>query len=126
MDDLGIDVGKATLVCELLQGERSTRKTVPNNIKGFDQLSKWLMNCKAVDVHARMEATGTYGEGAAEYLYDHDPRVSVVNPSQINSFRASVAARTKTDEVDARIITPVLSAMAPHQWKIVPRGVVYE
>ena len=116
MNYLGIDVGKATLVCELIQGDRSTRKAVPNNIKGFDQLLKWLTNRKAVDVHACMEATGTYGEGAAEFLHDHGIRVSVVNPLQIKSFRASVAARTKTDEVDARIIAQFCRAMAPPPW----------
>ena len=116
MDHLGIDVGKAELHAELLQGNASARKSVPNTVKGFEQLAKWLVNRKASELHVCLEATGTYGEAVAEYLHDRGYRVSVVNPMQIKAFGRSKLVRTKTDKVDAAIIAQFCRANDPAAW----------
>lgn len=48
------------------------------------------------DVHARLEATSTYGEAMAAYLHEQGHRVSVVNPSRIKGFALSELLRNKT------------------------------
>lgn len=116
MDYLGIDVGKAQLHAELLQGSTSARKSIPNNAKGYEQLVKWLTNRKATEVHICLEATGVYGEPVAEFLHDHGYRVSVVNPMQIKSFGRSKLVRTKTDRVDAGLIAEFCRVNAPSPW----------
>jgi transposase len=116
VDHLGIDVGKLQLHAELLQGDEKARKSVPNSVKGFEQLSKWLANREATEVHACLEATGSYGEAVAEYLFDAGHRVSVVNPMQIKAFGRSVLVRTKTDAVDAGIIAQFCRERSPLPW----------
>ena len=116
VDYLGIDVAKESLACELLQVGASARKSFPNSRKGFVQLGKWLANRRATSVHACLEATGTYGEDVAEYLYDRGLQVSVINPSQIKAFGASLLLRTKTDAVDAALIAQFCRAMDPPAW----------
>lgn len=123
MDVLGIDVSKADLSVVLLQGDTTARKKVNNSTAGFKQLSAWLRNRKVQDLHACLEATGVYGEAIAEYLVDHEYRVSVVNPAQIKAYGRSALVRTKTDGVDALIIAQFCRAHRPPAWSPPPENV---
>jgi len=116
VDFLGIDVGKLELHAALLQGGSLARKSVPNSMRGFEQLTKWLINRKAKDLHVCLEATGSYGIDVAEYLYDAGHRVSVVNPTQIKAFGRSMLVRTKTDSVDSEVIARFCSERKPLPW----------
>ncbi|MDP9016812.1 MAG: IS110 family transposase [Candidatus Eremiobacteraeota bacterium] len=120
MDVVGIDVGKHDLHVVLLQGDRTLRKSVGNNVTGFEQLEKWLKNRKCVKVHVCLEATGAYGIAIAEYLHDRSYSVSVVNPGQIKAFGRSELVRTKTDQVDAAIIARFCRANQPALWNPPP------
>jgi transposase len=123
VDFAGIDIGKAELHAVLLQGESLARKSVANNRTGFEQLVKWLKNRKATQVHICLEATGSYGLGIAEYLYDCGYNVSVVNPGQIKAYGRSELVRTKTDAVDAAIIARFCRANRPLLWSPPPRHI---
>ena len=123
MDFAGIDVGKTDLHVTLLQGEKIAKKSVSNNSGGFEQLLKWLRNRKADEVHVCLEATGSYGIGIAEFLYDNHLKVSVVNPGQIKAFGRSELVRTKTDEVDAGIIARFCRANRPPAWSPPPQQI---
>lgn len=56
-----------------------------------------------------MEATGNYGRSLADFLYNNNHEVSIVNPSCINAFAKSKLARHKTDKVDSMIIAEYAS-----------------
>lgn len=56
-----------------------------------------------------MEATGSYGKSLADFLYNNNHEVSVVNPSCINAFAKSKLSRHKTDKVDSMIIAEYAS-----------------
>lgn len=51
-----------------------------------------------------MEATGSYGEALATYLFDQGVRVSVINPARIHAFANTELSRSKTDRGDAKLI----------------------
>ena len=110
---LGIDLSKETFHACLLGDDAEAKKAFPNTAKGFQQLTAWLRNRHAVDVHISMEATGSYWEALASYLHGLNCRVSVVNPARIKAFAQSELLRTKTDAVDAvaihRCLGPVTS-----------------
>jgi len=55
---LGIDLSKETFHACLLSDRADAKKVFPNTPKGFEQLTGWLKNRHAVDVHVCMEATG--------------------------------------------------------------------
>jgi hypothetical protein len=59
-------------------------------------LTAWLMPQGIHQAHAVMEATGTYGEDLALYLYQAGHRVSVVNPARIKAFGQSELQRNKS------------------------------
>lgn len=115
---LGIDVAKAKFDSVLRQPDGKYRhKVFDNNLKGFEKLREWIFEHGATELHVCMEATGTYWEGIAEYLSNHQYKVSVVNPLQIKAFGASRMVRTKTDKVDAKLIAEFCKDNQPDAWQ---------
>lgn len=117
---LGIDVAKKKLdVCLMFDGKVLMKK-FDNSIKGFRLLAGWLASLKIEQVHACLEATGTYGEAVSEFLYEHGHRVSVVNPFRISAFAKSDLKRNKTDTADARTIAEFCRVKDPKDWHPLP------
>lgn len=81
---LGIDISKETFYASLLSDRGNAKKVFPNAEKGFEQLTSWLRNHRAGNIHACM-AAGSYWEALAFYLHERSQRVSVVNPARIAS-----------------------------------------
>lgn len=116
--DLGLDVSKAKLDCALrFPDGKYKSKVVENNSNGFKALIEWLAKHDAATAHVCMEATGVYWEAVAEYLAGKGMVVSVVNPAQIKAFGQSQMVRTKTDQVDARLIASFCAERNPAPWQ---------
>ena len=66
-----------------------------------------------------MEATASYYQQLALYLYEHDIELAVVNPISIKRFIQMKLQQNKTDKSDARMIAlygeeqPGLSSWIP-------------
>jgi transposase len=114
---LGIDVAKLKFdVCLINTAGKLKHKVFPNTATGFAQLAAWLVKQNVEQVHACMEATGTYGEKLAYHLHATGHRVSVINPAAVKAFAASRLSRTKTDKVDAELIARFCHAQQPLVW----------
>jgi transposase len=121
LSSLGIDISKSKFdICLAREGGKFRHKVFPNSPLGFSQLSAWLSKQKVERVHACMEATGTYGEALATYLYEAGHLVSVVNPAVIKAYGQSRLARTKTDKADATLIAQFCSERRPPAWQPLP------
>ena len=59
---------------------------------------------KGLPVVFAMEATGVYYESLAYHLFRINKSVSVILPNKVKHFAKSHNVKTKTDEIDARII----------------------
>ncbi len=90
---LGIDVAKDTVVVALLTDTQTYQASFPNTVDGAAKLVGWLQKRRVGQVHACMEATGTYGEELALALHAAGHLVSVVNPSRIADYAKSQLAR---------------------------------
>lgn len=98
---LGINISKNSFDFALLLLDNKTKtKKFSNNINGFKLLEACLKLHNANNLHACMEATGIYVELLANFLYQSNISISVVNPTKIKGFGASMLARTKTDKSD--------------------------
>ncbi len=114
---LGIDIAKLKFnVCLIREDGRLRHKVFANTQIGFAQLSTWLSNNNVAQVHACMEATGTYGQALATYLVDAGQRVSVINPAAIKAYAGCQLSRTKTDKVDAELIARFCLTQQPPLW----------
>lgn len=54
-----------------------------------------------------MESIGVYEEVLAQYLYDNNFKVSVVNPTCVKGFVQSKLWGIKTDKADSELIAQV-------------------
>jgi transposase len=114
---LGIDVAKLKFNVCLIRPDGTLRHRVfPNTAAGFIELRAWLDKHKVERVHACLEATGTYSEALATYLFDASHLVSLVNPAAIKSFAGAQLSRTKTDKVDAELIARFCLTQQPGVW----------
>jgi transposase len=116
MDFLGVDISKRDFHAVLMQGGRSSKKSFPNTVKGFDQLTHWLRNRKAAAVVVCMEATGSYWQDLAAAIFDAGHTVTVINPKRIKAFAESELLRTKTDAVDAALIARFAATQKWEPW----------
>jgi len=110
---IGIDISKATFTACLCQrsddGKLTFSKTVDfiNGTKGFNQLLRWAKGVIGTNAELvfLMEATGVYYENLAHHLHKIKKRVHVVLPNMSKHYFSSLNIKTKTDAVDARILS---------------------
>jgi len=117
---LGIDIAKLKFDAALLVDGKYRHKVFANNVAGFVDLLQWLDGLVVTDLHACMEATGSYGEALAEFLFNHQILVSVVNPAQVKAFGGSQLQRNKTDKADAKLIATFCFHLRPAGWQPLP------
>ena len=114
---LGIDVAKLKFnVCLLHEDGKLRHRVFPNTTAGFIELAVWLLKYQVERVHACLEATGTYSEALATYLFEASHLVSLVNPAAIKSFAGAQLSRTKTDKADAELIARFCLTQQPGAW----------
>ncbi len=115
---LGVDIAKLKFdVCLIKENGKAKHKVFANTTHGFEQLVVWLSSHQVGSLHVCLEATGSYGEALALYLFDVGLTVSVVNPAAVKAFAASRLTRTKTDKVDAELIARFCLAQQPEAWQ---------
>jgi transposase len=98
-----------------VKGSRSFK----NNTNGFAELALWVSKREKAGSLVRyiMEATGSYYEDLAYYLYEAGNKVSVVLANKIKHFAKSLNVKTKTDKVDSAIIAEIGVERELQQWK---------
>jgi len=114
---LGIDVSKKKHDVVLDIDGKKYYKEISNDAEGFSYLKRWLRSHQANHVHACLEATGQYGEGIAEWLFEQGHTVSVVNPARIKRYGESKLHRNKTDKADAKLIAVFCLREKPDPWQ---------
>lgn len=117
---LGVDIAKRKFDVALLINNKLKHKVFTNTKEGFEMLLSWLHQKNVDHVHVCMEASSTYGDELATYMYDAGHTVSVVNPARIKGFAQSELVRIKNDKVDAGIIARFCLAMHPEPWSPAP------
>jgi transposase len=110
---IGIDISMTTFTACLCQrsenGELTFSKAVKfnNETKGYNQFLRWVKS--AIDAGPElvflMEATGVYYENLAYHLHKINKTVYVVLPNTSKHYFASLNIKTKTDAVDAKVLS---------------------
>jgi len=123
-DCVGIDVSKDFLECCLGSSSENQQPTFSkvrkfkNEVKGFQELLGWVESTAKNDVVFVMEATGVYYENLAYWLYDQDLPLSVVLPNKVNHFAKSHNVKTKTDGVDAKVLSRMGLERGLSRWSV--------
>ncbi|MBO3273266.1 IS110 family transposase [Hymenobacter defluvii] len=109
---VGIDIAKSSFVAcfgqadshqQLLFGKETAFE---NTLGGFASLLSWVARQQAVAVPLWfvVEATGVYYEELAYLLADQQPLLSVLLPNKVKHFARSTELKSKTDQLDARLL----------------------
>jgi transposase len=114
---LGIDIAQDTFAACLLTGKRTAAGSFANNPAGLAKLDRWLKKRQVAQVHACLEATGRYYEGAAEHLHAAGHTVSVINPARLKAFGQATLTRTKTDQTDAALLAEFCRSQQLDVWR---------
>lgn len=101
---LGIDMSMPFFDVCLIRGDKRFRRRFENTSTGFERLGEWLKGHGVEVLHACMEATGTYGDALARWLYAQGHEVRVVNPKRMRRYCEALGLLNKTDKVDAEAI----------------------
>lgn len=121
----GIDISKDHFdtYLEYTFVDRSVKKAGQRRFKTtskeIDKFISWVAkrNKLKAKVHFTMEATGRYHEQLAYALFEGGFTVSIVLPNRIKNFARSLNQFSKTDTVDAKIITAYTSMYQPEAWQ---------
>ena len=109
---VGIDISKdkftaCLCMADITHEQYSEVREFANTKTGFNQMIKWSRKEAIKDVPIRylMEPTGVYYEPLAYHLHRHITKdVYVVLVTMARSFAKYKGIKTKTDEVDARVL----------------------
>jgi transposase len=111
---IGIDLSKRrhkACVHNLAQDSYSGVFSFDVSRQGFDKflgtLEKFSSNKE--DFVIGIEATGSYGVTLAYFLLSHGYKVVEINPYRANQFRKAQGKKAKTDRIDARSLSALLS-----------------
>lgn len=110
---VGIDISKSDFtacICSRSSGDQlrfSEIRSFSNEKKGFNQFVRWVRKSidSSVSVVFLMEATGVYHESLAYHLHKIKQQVHIVLPNTSKHYFSSLNIKTKTDAVDAKILS---------------------
>ena len=114
---IGLDVSKKSLDLCLRVGEKVHTRQVPNTAEGYEQMSAWMRQRGVSQAHVCLEATGTYSDGIALFVYQQGHQVSVLNPAWVAAFRKSEGKLSKTDAQDAALLARFGEQKRPLLWE---------
>jgi len=124
---IGVDVSKGKFDVALLTAQSKYRcKVFHNTASGFEEFLHWIethVEQGRSNAQVCMEATGTYHQELANYLFDHQVRVFVVNPLRVKRFVESEGLRNKTDKGDAKALARFALHNELEPWEAPSKGV---
>jgi transposase len=110
MKSIGIDVAKNSFVVAYPSQSGFSILEFSNNSKG---IKKFIDTLDPNETHCILEATGTYSSLIVYMLCSGSIPVSLVNPKQIKHFAKMMLSVTKTDKLDAKLISMYGEKMNP-------------
>jgi transposase len=98
---------------------KSSRSSLSNSVRGFNELLSWVGKYFANDIPKVfcMEATGIYYEQLAWFLYQKGYSISVLVPSKARHYMRSVGIKSKDDRADAKGLATMAAQQSLKEWK---------
>ena len=128
---IGIDISMESFTVRLgtldsqLKQYISKAFSFSNNLNGFKKLLSWIRKMSQeikipldLEIQFVMEATGIYYENLAYFLSEKEKFVSVILPNKINNFGKTLDNKSKTDPIDAAIITQFGLEKTLNRWEV--------
>lgn len=97
-----------------------------NETKGYNQFLRWVKSVITTgpELVFLMEATGVYYENLAHHLHKINKTVCVVLPNTSKHYFSSLNIKTKTDIVDARVLSQFGAERVHKSWSPPPAALL--
>ena len=116
-DPCGIEVSARTLVVERRRpGQSDAVREFANTAAGHQALLRWLEGAGRA-VRVCLEATGLYGLDLALTLEAAGVALMVANPRAVRHFAQAMMRRSKTDRLDAEVLTEYAARLPFQPWR---------
>lgn len=116
-DPCGIEVSARTLVVERRRpGQSDAVREFANTAAGHQALLRWLQSAGRA-LRVCLEATGLYGLDLALTLEAAGVAVMVANPRAVRHFAQALMQRSKTDRLDAQVLTEYAARLPFQPWR---------
>jgi transposase len=131
---VGLDIAKDSFTARIGTLDSQLKQYIgkacsfSNEIKGFKKLLSWIrkscqnlkipVSAAADEFQFVMEATGVYYENLAYFLSEENKFVSVILPNKIKNFAKTLDNKSKTDDIDAAIITQFGLEKTLNKWDV--------
>ena len=128
---VGIDISQSSFTACICTNTGalsfSEVKNFKNEKTGFNQLIRWVRKSGSSDAELvfLMEATGVYYENLAYFLKQLSQTVHVVLPNTSKHYFGSLNIKTKTDKVDAKVLSQFGVERKHREWQI-PKAIYLE
>ncbi len=110
---VGIDISKDKFdAAILISSGKYLDKVFPNTSVGIKSFYQWILKNTQTS-WVCMEATGSFGDKLADYLYGKKTLISVSNPLMIKHYGRAIFIRNKNDKIDARLVAQFAQTMRP-------------
>ena len=128
---VGIDMSKKDFkACFVVFDDKQNIKvkanrTFPNTKNGFENFKIWYskFNKEDLSVVFVMEATGSYHEHLAWYLYQDKQVVIVSLPNRTKAYMTSLGIKTKNDKVDAKGLAMMGAVQKLNTWQPISKEI---
>lgn len=101
---IGVDVAKTKIDIAFKEGEGFCHFSIPNTLEGMNVLLNKLRTT-GVCCHVILEPTGYYSRLLVYTLGDNEIAFSKINPRFIRNFARSQGKLSKTDKIDACLLS---------------------
>ena len=116
-DPCGIEVSARTLVVERRRpGQPDAVREFSNTAAGHQALLRWLESAGRA-LRVCLEATGLYGLDLALTLEAAGVALMVANPRAVRHFAQAMMRRSKTDRLDAAVLTEYAARLPFRPWR---------
>lgn len=127
MYSIGLDVSKSTINVYVPYNDLDL--VIDNNIKDIKQLYSKLKKIYKKDINKLVfvyEPTGNYSSALKSFCANKDIRCFIINPKQSSNYAKALGNKTKTDKIDARMLSSAISLANKKDIKVPVINMLYE
>jgi transposase len=119
MYSIGLDISKATISIHISLNSLDLEiKNTPKAIKSFYSKLKKLYKKELEKVVFVYEPTGSYSALLTKFCANKNIKSFIINPKQSSNFAKALGYRSKSDKIDAKMLSLCLSIAKPSEIRV--------
>lgn len=127
MYSIGLDISKSTINVYVPFNDLDL--VIENSLKGIKTLYSKLKKQYKKDLHKLVfvyEPTGNYSSALKAFCANNNIKCFIINPKQSSNYAKALGNKTKTDKIDARMLSSAIALATKEEVKVPVINMLYE